>query len=107
MASRNPDRISIVDMKVKGETVADMQAAHWLVIARCFTCHLELDVDLARVIRERGPSTSLWNREAKCRRRGCAGKVLFFARAPGMMNYDMLVASREPKEKAWKRGRVL
>lgn len=105
MASRNPDRISTRDWRPKVETVAAMQGHRWEVIARCFTCGLEVVVDLARVARERGPQTSLWDRQSACKRRGCNGRMVFMAKGPGMAHFELLAGKPAENPPAWRRGR--
>lgn len=105
MGHRNPDRISIVERRPAGETVADMISHHWKVVAKCFVCRLEVEVDLPRIVREKGLATSLWDRDAKCRSRNCKGRMVFMARAPGMDRFDLLAGRPKPREPAYRRGR--
>lgn len=105
MGNRNADRISIVMRRAAGETVGDMIRSHWKVVAKCFVCRLEVEVDLPRIVREKGLTTSLWGRDAKCRSRGCKGRMVFMARAPGMDRFDLLAGQPPPRDPAWKRGR--
>lgn len=63
-------------------TAADLAARGWPVHARCLTCQLEMDVDLARVIAERGPALVLWGRTSRCRRRRCQGRMAFYVTPP-------------------------
>jgi hypothetical protein len=81
MGHRNPDRISIVERRSGSETVEEMAARRWAVRAVCHTCRLVLDVDLYLVGSVTGPQTSLWDRDAKCRRHGCKGRMVFEAKA--------------------------
>lgn len=106
MGSRNPDRISIVARRPAGETVEAMIAASWEVQARCSTCRLSTAVDLFLVASTRGPETSLWDRDVHCRRRGCKGRMRFYAKAPGMADYDMLAGEPAAREPAYLRGRA-
>ena len=105
MGHRNPDRISIVERRPGCESVETMIMKRWSVRAHCLTCRLELDVDLFRVASERGPQTSLWDRDAKCRRQGCRGRMVFEAKAPGMVAFERLAGQPVKSEPAWKRGR--
>jgi hypothetical protein len=77
---RNPDRISIVERRSAGETVSLMISHRWKVVAKCFACRLEIEVGLPRIVRERGPETSLWDRDAVCGSRSCKGRMEFMAR---------------------------
>ncbi|MEP6967437.1 MAG: hypothetical protein ABI906_05105 [Pseudomonadota bacterium] len=74
------------------ETVERMRRDGWDVISRCERCGLIMRVDLGLVIRVSGPTVSLWNRKARCRRLGCTGWVEFQARAPGMGFHEPLSA---------------
>lgn len=78
--------------RAKCETVEAMQRDGWDVISRCQQCGLIMRVNLALIIRVRGPEVSLWNRKERCRRLGCTGWVEFQARAPGMSIHDALSA---------------
>jgi hypothetical protein len=91
--------------RAAGETVADMIRSHWQVVAKCFTCRLEIPVDLPRIVREKGLETSRWDRDAKCRSKGCNGRMVFTAEAPGMDRFDLLAGQPQPQDPAWKRGR--
>ncbi len=51
-----------------------------------------MPVDLALIVRLRGPSVSLWNRTGRCKRIGCVGVVDFLAKAPGMNFHELLLA---------------
>ena len=86
MGSRNLDRIPMSAWRAKVETVGEMWREGWRhVRARCETCRAQFSVDLERVLRERGPKTSLWNREQRCPKDGCAGPVRFLVRIPGLL----------------------
>jgi len=105
MGHRNPDRISIVERRPGCETVEAMAARRWLVRAVCRTCRLELDVDLFLIGSVKGPQTSLWDRDAKCRRHSCRGRMVFEAMAPGMTRFEQLAGHPGKREPAWRRGR--
>jgi hypothetical protein len=105
MGQRHPDRISIVERRPGCETVEAMTARRWLVQARCPSCRLTLDVDLFLVGSVKGPRTRLWDRDAKCRRHGCKGRMVFEAKAPGMVTFERLAGHPVKREPAWKRGR--
>ncbi len=92
MGHRNSDRVPIAYRRARCETVAQMRRDRWDVISKCEACGLIMRVDLALIIRVRGPAVSLWNRKARCRRLGCGGWVAFQARAPGMDLHDALTA---------------
>ena len=105
MASRNVDRLSVRDWRPRVETVAAMRRERWEVVAKCPRCALTMKVDLARVARERGPQASLWDRDAPCRRAGCAGRMVFMAKGPGMAFFETLTGHVVEKPPAWRRGR--
>jgi hypothetical protein len=105
MGHRNPDRISIVERRPGCETVEAMIVRRWVVRAFCQTCRLEMDVDLFRIASEKGPETSLWDRDAACRRSHCRGRMVFQAKAPGMVSFERLAGHPMKREPAWKRGR--
>jgi hypothetical protein len=50
-------------------------------------------VDLGLIERLRGPEFSLWNRQAPCRRLGCAGRVEFQGKPPEVLSPFPLRAS--------------
>lgn len=97
MGSRNPDRVPLAYRRRKCETVSDMVAQAWEVLARCEKCDLLTRVDLRVVAKVRGSGFSLWNQRSRCRRVGCTGVVAFLAKAPGM-NWH------EPLQAAWPDG---
>jgi hypothetical protein len=76
----------------KCESVEAMRREGWDVISRCQQCGLIMQVNLALIIRVRGPGVSLWNRKERCRRLGCVGWVEFQGRAPGMAMHEVLSA---------------
>ena len=90
MGHRNPDRVPLSYRRARCETVSAMRRDGWDVLSQCPVCGLVMTVDLALMIRVSGPAVSLWNRRAKCRRLGCAGKVQFLAKAPGMPSHERL-----------------
>jgi hypothetical protein len=92
MGARNPDRIPIEQWRSGYETVAQMQRANWRIIARCRTCHLDMQVDLDLIAWRSGPKTSLWNRTARCRRLKCDGLVDFWAAIPRAGGFHQLKA---------------
>jgi hypothetical protein len=93
MGSRNLDRIPMIAWRGRCETVGEMWRAGWRhVRARCETCRSEFQVDLQRVMREKGPKTSLWNRKQRCPRVSCAGPVHFMVRIPGLHFYQPMTA---------------
>lgn len=108
MGSRNADRIPLIARRRHGETVADMIANGWDVYAQCpiGRCSNKMAVNLRLVASVKGPGYSLWNRRPKCRRPGCDGKMLLWARAPGMPAHEGLIyVEQGPVKPAWKRGR--
>jgi hypothetical protein len=69
------------------------------VRARCLICRLKMAVDLFRVASEKGPETSLWGRDASYRRSRCRRRMVFEAKAPGMVSFKRLAGQpmkREP-----------
>jgi len=90
MGHRNPDRVPLSFRRARCETVKQMIEQRWEVIARCRACGLELRADLRTIAILRGPGFSLWNRNTRCRRRGCRGVVEFCAKAPGMVIFEPL-----------------
>lgn len=63
-------------------TVGDLIKQGWPVVARCHRCGLEMDVRLDLLARRVGPDVSLWGRTARCRRRHCQGRMLFWTYPP-------------------------
>lgn len=63
-------------------TVGDLIKQGWPVVAICAVCGLEMDVDLRRLCQVVGPDVSLWGRDARCRRRHCRGRMLFWTYPP-------------------------
>jgi hypothetical protein len=92
MTGPNPDRVPLRIRRQKCETVRAMRDEGWDIIAKCDACGLVMRVDLALIMRVRGPALSLWNRRSRCRRLGCAGWMDFQGRAPGMGWHEMLRA---------------
>lgn len=92
MGSRNPDRVPLANRRSKCETVQQMQDQAWDLLSKCDTCGLLMRVDLATIIKVRGPEFSLWNRTSRCRRVGCGGRVEFLAKAPRMGWHEPLRA---------------
>jgi hypothetical protein len=82
MGEKNLDRIPASAWQVKYPTVAELARDGVDVISSCSSCGLNMAVDLALVARGRGPSTSLWNRNAPCRRIGCSGFIEFRGQVP-------------------------
>ena len=100
MGNRNLDRIPTSDWRAKCETVGQMWRAGWrFVRARCEACRAEFQVDLERVIREKGPKVSLWNRQQACPKHSCPGPVRFMVRIPGLYQYQPMTAD-EPSSAA-------
>lgn len=105
MGTKNPDRVPLAYRRARCETVADMLAQGWEVISSCRTCNIELRTDLKLIALVRGPETSLWNRNARCKRLLCPGWVVFKAKAPGMTWFEELAADNcEPDLPAWRRA---
>jgi len=71
-------------------TIGDMLREVWDVLSSCQKCGLVMQVDLADMIKLRGPKVVLWNRKARCRRIGCSGFVEFQAMAPGIYMHESL-----------------
>jgi hypothetical protein len=103
MGRTNPDRIPIRDRRRFAETVGQMQAQGWDVIARCDHCRVLLRVDLRVVIQTRGAGFSLWNRKTRCRVVGCTGWASFLGRPPDLTTHRPLSApwpeGRPPKSR--------
>ncbi|UTP38665.1 hypothetical protein M9M90_15750 [Phenylobacterium sp. LH3H17] len=97
MGTKNIDRLPFEGFRRNAETVAQMQAAGWSVIAKCDTCRVALDVNLAFIAKASGPDTSLWNRRQRCKVVGCSGWVDFLGRHPRR-------ASHEPLRAPWPEG---
>jgi hypothetical protein len=106
MGHRNPDRMSIVERQPGCETVDAMIEHCWKVRATCRGCRLAVDVDLFLVASVRGLQTSLWDRDAACRRHRCKGRMVFEAKAPGMLGFEPLAGQPVKREPGWKRGRA-
>lgn len=64
-------------------TIGVMRSNGWLVRSRCLLCHVELLVDLDVMIKLNGEDLKLWDRTARCRRAGCAGRMIFLGSPPG------------------------
>jgi hypothetical protein len=96
MGSRNPDRISLSELRPAFETVETMAKAGWRLRSRCDTCRLELEIDWRVVIMVLGPRYSLWNRKARCRKVMCRGQVIFLARHHPRAHFDTLTAPDNP-----------
>ncbi|WP_332047962.1 hypothetical protein [Phenylobacterium sp.] len=82
----------------KCETVTEMEARGWDVLAKCQACGLTTRVNLRHVARIRGPAFSLWNRRARCKRVACPGAAQFLGRAPDM-------SWHEPLDAPWPEGK--
>ena len=92
MGSRNPDRVPLSARRSRAETVQQMHAEGWDVIAKCDYCRMMLRVDLRVIAKTRGPTFSLWNAKARCKVVGCTGWVTFMAHAPGLNGHQPLTA---------------
>src|SRR5215469_11960901 len=93
MGNRNRDRVSMTDWRRQFETVLQMWKGGWRdVRASCDTCKAEFQIDLEKVIREKGPKTSLWNRRQPCPKADCPGTVQFTVRIPGLYQHRLLIA---------------
>ncbi len=99
MGATNIDRLPFRVFRRNAETIADMYANRWSVIARCDTCGLAIDVNLTLVARLKGPQTSLWNRRQPCKRIGCRGWMDFFGKHPERHSHEQLLAP-DPDDKA-------
>lgn len=64
-------------------TISQMRRDHWVVMARCTTCQLDLRLDLGILIRLNGPDLTLFGRDCRCRRMACPGRMIFMATPPG------------------------
>jgi hypothetical protein len=106
MGHRNADRISIVELRPHVETVEAMIRAGWSVRAACPACRLELPIDLWLIASTRGAETSLWDRDARCRRPRCKGRMRFEAKARGLPDFQWLAGRPPAREPAWLRGRA-
>ena len=92
MGTKNLDRISIYEWRIKCETVADLIRDNIDVIARCERCDLKTVVDLRVIALVSGPRASLWNRKAPCKKLGCDGFVNFEAKFWGFNVYQPMTA---------------
>jgi hypothetical protein len=90
---KNFDRWPPEAWRRSAENVARMRAKGWTVLAYCPVCQLTMAVDLGLIERLRGPEFSLWNRQAPCRRLGCAGRVEFQGKPPEVLSPFPLRAS--------------
>lgn len=63
-------------------TAGDLVKQGWPVVARCTYCNLEMDVRLDVLVRAKGPDYVLWGKSARCRRRHCQGRMLFWTYPP-------------------------
>jgi hypothetical protein len=90
MGGPNPDRISLVERRHHGETVADMWKSEWKCRAVCERCGVALRVNLDTMIRLNGPGLSLWNKTTACKVVGCPGRMFFQARPPYAPGWDYL-----------------
>ena len=68
--------------RARAETIAHIRREGWPVHAVCLSCSLQMNVDLARIERDRGPGFVLWGKSGPCRRLRCAGKVMFMVEPP-------------------------
>jgi hypothetical protein len=93
MGSRNLDRISPSEWRLRCPTVAELMRDHIDVIAKCERCGLQTVVDLRVVALVSGPAASLWNRKARCKKLGCGGWVHFEAKFWGMNIYQPMRAA--------------
>jgi hypothetical protein len=101
MGIKRPDQIGTTQWREGVETVGQMYAKCWELIARCRACGVVLLVDLRVIIVMLGPDFSLWNRHTQCRvivySGRCPGVVDFSFKAPGMTAPKPLAApDREP-----------
>lgn len=93
MGRRNPDRYAISDWRQACPNVHWMIAERWDVIAECGSCGLQMQADLVRIEREKGPDYSLWDRSTPCRRLRCRGFVQFHALPPNAVQRFLMVGS--------------
>ncbi len=92
MGRKHPDRWPAEVWRGTAETVGSMKVQGWSVRSYCRACHLMMEVDLDALVKLRGPGLVLWNRQAKCRRIGCAGVVEFQGRPPDLGHHMRLFA---------------
>lgn len=111
MGTKSPENIPAVEWRRLAETVGEMIAHRWEVRSYCPACHTYLETELRFIVQTTGPDTSLWNRQARCRRRlhggavPCNGRVRFEARPRQRVTYFVLEAPWPPgKEPAQKKG---
>jgi hypothetical protein len=92
-------------------TVGDLVAADGEVLARCSRCRTERPVDLQRLIADKGPLYTLWNRTAACRSPGCNDEVTFLARRRGTCTWPVTMTGADPGRVAfldaeWRASRI-
>ena len=92
MGLKSHDAWPVEQWRASAESVSDMKAQSWAVRSYCRSCQLLMDADLDIIILRKGPRTSLWNRQARCRRIGCSGVVEFQGRPPQIQRYLRLFA---------------
>lgn len=96
MGRKNLERYTISDWREACPTVQAMRREGWDVITECRTCGLQMQADLARIEREKGPDFSLWDKSTRCRRLRCQGFVDFHALPPNAV-VRFLVAGHPAK----------
>ncbi|MNJ26784.1 hypothetical protein D3C77_212740 [compost metagenome] len=64
-------------------SIAEMRRRRWVILARCRDCHLDLRIDLDLMVRLNGPNLVLFGKTCRCRRMGCAGRMIFMGTPPG------------------------
>lgn len=92
-------------------TVGDLVDARARVIARCSRCRSEREVDLDRLMAERGRLYTLWNRTPACRTEGCDDRVVFIAAHRDDCAWPVTMSGAEPGQVAfleaeWRASRV-
>ncbi|MDO8912275.1 MAG: hypothetical protein Q8N10_03190 [Phenylobacterium sp.] len=102
MGTRNPDRVPLHMRRAKCETVVQMIEQRWDVLSKCMSCSLIMQVDLRVIARVKGPTYSLWDRSARCKRLHCCGVVRFKAKSPDMSWHEHLRSFDRPESvPAW------
>ena len=84
MGRKNLHAYSDADWREASRTARQIRANRWTVDAACDdVCNLVTEVNLDVVITMVGPDYSFWGATARCRRKGCPGRVTFYLNAHG------------------------
>lgn len=97
MGRRNRDRYTVDDWREACPSVGSMRRAHWLVLAVCPVCDLQIEADLKVIETMKGEGFSLWGQTTPCRRRFCEGVASFFVQPPGASMEVQMTAGAKPR----------